>query len=110
MIAQLVKNPCAMQETRFDYWVGKILWRRDMLPTPVFLGFPCGSVGKESAHNSGELGSIPGLGRSPGEGRSYILQYSGLKNSMDEILLYKQIQECHHQKKKKTLVTSESLV
>ena len=71
-----------------------------MLPTLVFLGFPCDSGGKESAHNSGELGSIPGLGRSPGEGRSYILQYSGLKNLMDKVLLYKQIQECHHQKKK----------
>ena len=45
--------------------------------------FPGGSVGKESAHNVGDLGSIPGLGRSPGEGNSYPLQYSGLKNSMD---------------------------
>ena len=36
--------------------------------TPVFLGFPCGSAGKESAHNVGDLGLIPGLGRSPGEG------------------------------------------
>ena len=81
-----------------------------MLPTPVFFGFPCGSVGKESAHNAGELGSIPGLGRSPGEGRSYILQHSGLENLMDKTLLYKQIQECHHQKKKTTLVNSKSLV
>ena len=38
-------------------------------PTPVFLGFPCGSAGKESACNVGDLGSIPGLGRSPGEGK-----------------------------------------
>ena len=36
LIAQLVKNPPAMQETRFHSWVGKILWRRDRLPTPVF--------------------------------------------------------------------------
>ena len=42
-----------------------------MLPTPVFLGFPCDSVGKESACNAGDLGSIPGLERSPGEGKSY---------------------------------------
>ena len=40
-----------------------------------------GSAGKESACNVGELGSIPGLGRSPGEGRGYPLQYSGLENS-----------------------------
>ena len=45
--------------------------------------FPCGSVGKESACNAGDLGSIPGLGRSPGEGKRYPLQYSGLENSMD---------------------------
>ena len=56
-----------MQETQFDSWVGKIHWRKDKLPTPVFLSFPGGSVGKESACNAGDLGSIPGLGRSPGE-------------------------------------------
>ena len=83
--------------------VGKIRWRRDMLPTLVFLGFPCGSAGKEYAHNTGELGSIPGLGRSPGEGRSYILQYSDLE---DKTLLHKQIHKCHKNKKKKPLVTS----
>jgi len=43
---------------------------------------PCGSAGKESACNAGDLGSIPGLGRSPGEGKGYTLQYSGLENSM----------------------------
>ena len=58
-------------------------WRRDRLPTPVFLGFPYGSAGKESARNSGDLGLIPGLGRSPGEGKGYPLQYSGLENSRD---------------------------
>ena len=46
-------------------------------------GFPCGSVGKESTHNAEDLGSIPGLGRSPGEGKGYPLQDSGLENSMD---------------------------
>ena len=51
-----------------DSWVRKIHWRKDRLPTPVFLGFPCGSAGKESAHNAGDLGSIPGLVRSRGEG------------------------------------------
>ena len=51
--------------------------------TPVFLGFPGGSAGKESAYNAGDQGSIPGLRRSPGEGKGYLLQYSGLENSMD---------------------------
>ena len=46
-------------------------------------GFPCGLAGKESTCNVGDLGSIPGLRRSPGEGKCYSLQYSGLKNSMD---------------------------
>ena len=46
-------------------------------------GFPCGSAGKESAYNVGNLGSIPELGRSSGEGNGYPLQYSGLENSMD---------------------------
>ena len=41
----------------------------------------CGAAGKESACNVGELGSIPGLGRSPGERKGYTLQYSGLENS-----------------------------
>ena len=57
--------------------------RRDSLPTPVFLGFPCGSAGKESTRNAGDLGSIPGLGRYLGEGNGYPLQYSGQENSMD---------------------------
>ena len=43
----------------------------------------CGSAGKESACNAGDLGLIPGLERSPGEGKGYSLQYSGLENSMD---------------------------
>ena len=52
-------------------------------PTLVFLGFPCGSTGKEAACIVGDLGSIPGLRRSPGEWKGYPLQYSGLENSMD---------------------------
>ena len=50
---------------------------------PEFLSFPGGSAGKESACNMGDLGSIPGLGRSFGEGNDYSLQYSCLENSMD---------------------------
>ena len=51
-----------------------------------FFDFPCGSAGKESACSVGDLGLIPGLGRSPGEGTGYPLQYSGLENSMDCIV------------------------
>ena len=50
------------------------------------LGFPCGSAGKESACNVGDLRSIPGWGRSPGEGKGYPLQYSGQENSMECIV------------------------
>ena len=50
------------------------------------MGFPCGSAGKELACHAGDLGCIPGLGRSPGEGKGYPLQYSGLENSMDFIV------------------------
>ena len=64
LIAQLVKNLPAMQET-------------------MFLGFPCGSAGKESAHNAGDLGSIPGLGRSPGGRHGNPLQYSCPESPMD---------------------------
>ena len=50
------------------------------------VGFPGDSAGKESACNVGDLGLIPGLGRSPGEGNGYPLQCSGLENSMDCII------------------------
>ena len=59
--------------------VRKIRWGRDRLPTSVSLGFPCGSAGKEFTCNAGDLGSIPGLGKSPGEGKGYPLHYSGLE-------------------------------
>ena len=66
-----------------DSWVRKNLWGRDELSTPVFLGFPVVPAGKESACNMADLGSIPGLGRSPGEGNVYPLLYYSLENSMD---------------------------
>ena len=101
-----------MRETQVRSWVGKITWRRKWQSTPVLLPgkshgqrslvgyspwgrkesdmterlyftFPCDSAGKESTCNVGDLGSIPGLGRSPAEGKGYALQYSGLENSMD---------------------------
>ena len=71
--------PC--RRPQIDSWVGKIPWRRDKLPTPVSLGFPYGSAG--TICNARDLGSIPGLGRSPGEGNGYTPHYSGLENSMD---------------------------
>ena len=66
-----------------DAWVRKLPWRRDRLPTPVLLGFPHGSAGKESTCNVGDLGLIPELGRCPGEEKGYPLHFSGLGNSMD---------------------------
>ena len=80
LVAQLVKNPPAMQEISVPFWVGKICWRRDRLPTPVFLGFPGGSDGKEFACNERNLGSVPGLGRSPGGRHGNPLHYFCLEN------------------------------
>ena len=67
---QLVKNPPAMQETPVQS-----LGRED----PLEMSFPGGSAGEGSACNAGDLGSIPGLGRPPGEGKGYLLQCSGLR-------------------------------
>ena len=82
LIAQLVKNLPARRETPIQFLGWKICCRRDRLPTPV-LGFPCGSAGKESACNAEDLGSIPGSGRSPGEGNGNPLRYLYLENPMD---------------------------
>ena len=75
-----------MQETLVQFLGQKDPGRRDGLPTLVFLGFPGGSAGKEFACNVREPGLIPRLGRSPGEGKGYPLQYSGLENSTDSIV------------------------
>ena len=80
------KESAHKQESPVQFLGRKICWRTDRLPTPVFLGFPCGSADKESACNVGDLGSIPGLGRSPGERKGYPLQNSGLENSIDCIV------------------------
>ena len=58
----------------------------DSAAATVFRVFPGGSAGKESSYSLGDLGSIPGLGRSPGEGKGYPLQYSSLDNSTDSIV------------------------
>ena len=75
-----------MQETPV-----RLLGREDLLEKGTatqsgILGLPCGSAGKESACSVGDLDSIPGLGRSPGEGKGSPLQYSGLENPMDCIV------------------------
>ena len=57
--------------------------KREGYMCTIDTGFPCGSAGKESACNARDLGSIPGLGRSPGEAKGSPLQYCGLGNSMD---------------------------
>ena len=84
LVAQLVKNPPAMKETpvRFLYQENPLekRWHPTIQPTPVFLGFPGGSVGKESTCNAGDLGSISGLGSSPGGRHGNPLQYSRLEN------------------------------
>ena len=68
LVAQLVQNLPAVRETLIQFLGQEDPWRRDRLPTPVFLGFPHGSHGEESACNAGDLGWIPGLARSPGWG------------------------------------------
>ena len=80
LIAQLVKNPPAMQETLVHSSVRKICWRRDRLPTAVFLGFPVAQLVK-NPHAMQETWVL-----SPGEGKGYPLQYYGLENSMDCIV------------------------
>ena len=67
----MVKNPPGMQETLVQFLGQEDPWRRGGPCNSVFMGFPGGSDGKESACNAGDLGSIPGLGRSPGGGLGY---------------------------------------
>ena len=83
LVAQMVRIHLQCRRPWFESSVGNIPWRRDRLPTQVFMGFPGGSDSKESAWNAGDLGSIPQLGRSPGEKNGYPLQYSCLENPMD---------------------------
>ena len=78
------KEPaCNAGGSQFNSWVRKMPWRRDRLPTLVFLGFPDGSDGKESICNMGDLDLIPGLGRSPGGGCGNPLQHSSLEKPLD---------------------------
>ena len=82
-LCPLLDSACKWYHMAFVFLFLTYCRRRDRLPTLIILGFSCGSAGKESACNVGDLGLIPGLGRSPGEGKGYPLQYSGLENSMD---------------------------
>ena len=79
-----------LQWLAFFYIIGPQIWRHYssnkcnsiMNCYRLSLGFPCSSASKESACNAGDLGLIPGLGRSPAEGKAYPLQHYGLENSM----------------------------
>ena len=80
LVAQLVKNPTAMQETLVWFLSPEIPLDKAQVPTLVFLGFSGGSKGKQSTCNSGDLGLIPGLGRSPGGRHGNPLQCCCLEN------------------------------
>ena len=75
--------PSVSSQRRKEGVLRGLLFKGSPLPSPPFTPFPDSSVGKESTCNARDLDLIPGLGRSPGEGKGYPLQYSGLENSMD---------------------------
>ena len=79
LIVQLVKNLPAMQDTQFRFLGWEDPWRRDRLPISVFLGFPFGSAGKESAAMQETWVQSLGWEDTPGEEKGYPLQYSGLE-------------------------------
>ena len=70
------------EKTRFKLGLQDSITRKRR----ALVGFPCGSTGKEPTCNAGDLGSIPGLGRSTGEGKGYPFPYFDLENSMDYIV------------------------
>ena len=76
LVAQLVKNPPAIQETLVQFLDWEDLLVKGQTTIPIFLSFPGGSDDIESTCKVGDLGLIPRLGRSPGEGNGYPLQYS----------------------------------
>ena len=98
-LSVVFQAPLSMGLSRKEYWNGLPCLSPGDLPNPgikpgslalqtdsLSLGLPAGSDGKESTCNVGDLASIPGLGRSPGEGKGYPFYYSGLENSMDCIV------------------------
>ena len=82
----MVKKLPVMQETRIRFLGREDLLEKGQATTPVFWGFPCGSVDKEYTCNVGDLGLIAELEISPGEKKGYPLKYSVLENSMDCIV------------------------
>ena len=86
-VAQLVKNLPTMQETQVQSLGWEELLEKGMAThSSILWGLSGSSDGKASACNVEDLGSIPGLGRSPGEKKGYSLQYCGLENFMDCIV------------------------
>ena len=83
LTAQLVKNPPAMQEILVRFLDQEDPLEKVYATHSSILELPCGSAGKESTYSVTDLGSIPGLGRSPGEGKGYPHWYSGLENTVD---------------------------
>ena len=86
LIAQLVENLPAILETPVQFLDQEDLLEKRQATHSSILGLPLCSAGKEPICNVGDLGLIPGLGRSPGEGKGYPLQYSGQENSMDYVV------------------------
>ena len=86
--AMFGSNCCFLTCILVSQEAGKVVWYSHIFKNfPQFVvSFPGGAEVKVSACNVGDLGLIPGLGRSPGEGKGYPLQYSGLENSMDCIV------------------------
>ena len=88
-VSSFIYQLCYFTWVQIAFWKGQ--WKVNstsviiLMQSCGFMGFPSGSAGKDSACNAGDLGSIPGLGRYPGEGKGYPLQYSCLENSMDGI-------------------------
>ena len=83
-----------MQETLVQFLGQEDLLEKRQATHSAFLGFPGGSAGKESTRNAGDLGSIPGLGRSPGEGKGYPLQDSDLESKQEDLRMMKMTCGC----------------
>ena len=86
LIAQLVKNLPAVEETLVWFLGQEKPLEKGWATHSSILGLPCGLAGKESICNAEDMGSTPGMGKAPAEGKSYPFQYSCLENSMDCIV------------------------
>ena len=88
LIIQLIKNPPVIQETLVWFLGWEDPLDKGQAIHASILGLPCGSAGKESVCSVGDHGSIPRLGKSPGEGKSYPLQYSGLESIILDYIVH----------------------